>query len=73
VLPLTRARLWEPGESGKTEPSVLREPIQQRSGIMEAAGLVDQLLDVHRDRDSLREAAGSSTGLGGLRDLGGFS
>jgi hypothetical protein len=55
---------WEPGESGRTEPQSCASLFRQRCGIVKALGFIDQLLDVHRDRDSLRKASHCVNAMG---------
>lgn len=45
------------------------EPSQQRGGILQAAGIIDELLKIKTDADGLRHAAGFGTGLRGLGHL----
>lgn len=48
------------------ERLILRQPVQQRCRIVQPAGLINQLLDIHRDQQALGHAARESAGFSSL-------
>jgi hypothetical protein len=48
------------------------EPIQQRGGVLQTTGFINQLFDIHRNGYAFSDAAGQRAGLGGFCDTRGF-
>jgi hypothetical protein len=73
MLPLTRPRRRFGGAAGEGESAVIR-PITGSAARrpLKTIGIVDQLLDVHRNGDAFGDAAGQRTGFRGLGDPCGF-